>query len=725
MGRFFQQDKPEFIDDNMFNLPYQLMGEVLMNKEKAVDDTIADAVKFYDKLSADVLQQDNPRAREIIQGYEQQINDIVAGIQDNPIEYNKYTSTIRDLGRTINKDWNMGEIGTMQQYKKNVLTEYDKLDKHLKENPQDAEYVAKEKAAILAKYQGINWNKELMKPGASPDIQESYFALDFNLDDYLKNKMEADGYSKEWDTHSGGYIYRHKQTGETLSEEKAALAAKSYFDANPQIQKAVERRGVLGMQDFINADLENSLSKDEKGNLIYGDDYYAKNIKSAALHRTFKNTSTSNTMHTDEPYWKQQQRAWDLADKEAEKEQEIGLTQESLYSHNLYNSDSIGSDIGKINYSLYNSNKELLNMAQLYVEAGGKENDAIYKAALKGDKNALIHIATVTKTPQETLERLADDYKALNIKRKILNQTTKSFQEDLIKNGNRNLATLVNKRDWYKNPKLKEEYDKFVTKKGIYNNPFVSKTKEVSFRGFDIDGTTKEALISKTEENILNLQFTPQNTVTGQQSEYELPNGDKVIFINKNSTIKAGNYKQNGKNVTYLKVDKYSMQDLRDRGLVDIEKTINPDTQEVETKIITMKKGKPVEFKMNKTSFGVVHGLDNNGKNNFGIKLQSGNNYMDAELPMDQYRLPKKFEMSIKKNNDYWKDDNLQSFDWRTYHRDEVKIPGTKGAKYIIDGDKVYFNGVEIKAGSPKNDFHIRLARKLSLENYDNIPFKK
>lgn len=81
MGQFYESTAGRFVDDKMFQAPHQLMQAIIQNKDKAVDTEIASAVSLYDKLTADVLQQDNPRAKEVISGYESKINDVVSNIQ--------------------------------------------------------------------------------------------------------------------------------------------------------------------------------------------------------------------------------------------------------------------------------------------------------------------------------------------------------------------------------------------------------------------------------------------------------------------------------------------------------------------------------------------------------------------------------------------------------------------------------------------------------------------
>lgn len=700
MGRFYQTAEPTFVDNKMFEAPHELMAQVLMGKDKAIDTEISNAASLYDKLTADVLKQDTPRAREIIQGYEQQVNDIVSNIQKNPLEYNKYSNTIRELGRGINKDWTMGEIGTMQGYKKQVTDEWNKLDELAKKDPKtyDAAYVAAEKDAILKEYRGINWNKETGRAGAAPSVQSSYHGLNFDLDDYLKQKMEADGYTRERDSTGNGYIYRNKTSNEVLSPQKVAEATVAYFNANPDIQSAVQRRGELGIEGFVGADVDNALKYDRQGNLIgYGDNYYGRMAEASARHKAFSKTEQSDTIHADSTAMTKMGWARDDKAKEEEKAREVGLATTSLYDNKLYDAKNYVDDLNTTNVNLKATTNRLTNLANLYLKSN-PNNKAIYNAILRGDVNAM-KAARINGGKQElldpaTAEIIGQEYQNLRVKKNVLDRNMSSFKEYLVKSGNKGDATKVGTLGWSKNPDLMNKYNDYVTKKGIYGNPFTQAEREVSFAGIDINEGTKKKLAKLTEENILNMQITPQNTASGQETIYEDANGNQVVYVNTASNIKAGTRQKlpNGKEKIYLKADKYSMEDLTKRGLARIVTDVDKETGETKTQIVTRKNGKDVGFVLNPTSFGIVHGVDRNGEINFGMKAQSGGNFIDLEMPISQYRLDERTENSIRQNEPIWKDEALtKSLHWDIYGRDRVNVDGI--GEFIIDNDKVYYGG--------------------------------
>jgi len=256
MGRFYKTATPAFVDNKMFQLPWQLMANTLMNKEKAVDDEIGIANTFLDKLTAQGLSPDQPRIKEVIGGYENRINEVVNNIKQNPMEYNKYSDVIRTLGRDINKDWSMGEISKIESNRK-AYTDYStQLDEAVKKNPDKyspnqidllkKQALEKYKQAEGAKYnsQSGAYNQfsgdEALQLGNVTDI------LNQNVGKYIKSDS---GEAAKLDT-NGNWIYKTHTGWEAVPAEKLKAAATAYLESAPEIISAIKQRTQLGIQGF-------------------------------------------------------------------------------------------------------------------------------------------------------------------------------------------------------------------------------------------------------------------------------------------------------------------------------------------------------------------------------------------------------------------------------------------------------------------------------------------
>lgn len=114
MGRFYRTAKPTFVDDNIYTPPWELATQVLSQVDSDIAENEQNLLAFNDLLQAEALQQDQPRVREIISGYENQINELTQKIQENPLEFRRDTGAIRNLGRDIHENWTRGEIAAIQ-----------------------------------------------------------------------------------------------------------------------------------------------------------------------------------------------------------------------------------------------------------------------------------------------------------------------------------------------------------------------------------------------------------------------------------------------------------------------------------------------------------------------------------------------------------------------------------------------------------------------------------
>lgn len=114
MGRFFQTDKPTFVDNNILQLPYQLMANVIGKIDSDIAQNESQVMSLYDQLNANALKQDQPRLREILGGFETEIDDIAKDIQKNPLDFRRKTGDIRNLSRKLNEEFTRGEVAAIQ-----------------------------------------------------------------------------------------------------------------------------------------------------------------------------------------------------------------------------------------------------------------------------------------------------------------------------------------------------------------------------------------------------------------------------------------------------------------------------------------------------------------------------------------------------------------------------------------------------------------------------------
>lgn len=114
MGRFYQTAKPTFVRDNVYTPPFELISKVIANADSQIQENENALISLNDKLQAQGLAVDEPRLKEIINGYHSKIDELTAKLQKNPLEFRRETGNIRGLGREVADNWLHGEVAAIQ-----------------------------------------------------------------------------------------------------------------------------------------------------------------------------------------------------------------------------------------------------------------------------------------------------------------------------------------------------------------------------------------------------------------------------------------------------------------------------------------------------------------------------------------------------------------------------------------------------------------------------------
>lgn len=299
MARWYQTAQANFVDDKMFQLPWQLMAQTIQAKDKAVDETIASSVSLLDKLQAQGLSADQPRLKEIMSGYEGKVNDIVGNIRKNPMEYYKYNDAIRNLGRDISKDWTIGEVAAIEGNKK-AYVDALKLNEDLsKKDPEKytQDYINALNANSLNSYStggGAKYNPQTgqynnFKPGDALGLGSLNTWVDERLKDAIPDMQSI---TKEAST--GKWIVKTSRETKSMSEEDLKKILESSLQGDTNLQNALRQRQQLGLPQFGNVVGEEGFNTTNES--ILGQAFQAGLEKFGFVNRT-----NSSTIQAD-PY---------------------------------------------------------------------------------------------------------------------------------------------------------------------------------------------------------------------------------------------------------------------------------------------------------------------------------------------------------------------------------------------------------------------------------------
>lgn len=118
MGRFYQTDKPVFMDvrDLVYSPDYRTAAMIDLQKERDYNQTQNKVQEIFDNLKFNYLnsEADENTARGIKDYYQDRVNELASKIQADPLNYHKYKDEVRKLQRDIQNDRTNGAIANLE-----------------------------------------------------------------------------------------------------------------------------------------------------------------------------------------------------------------------------------------------------------------------------------------------------------------------------------------------------------------------------------------------------------------------------------------------------------------------------------------------------------------------------------------------------------------------------------------------------------------------------------
>ena len=215
MGRFFQTAPTQFIDNYIYQPPWELMQQAASQKQKIYDAAIA-STKLFDNIPIEHLQGEDDvyNVQEKQRYYAENAANIAKAIQNDPSKAQQYLGNIESLQRELQKDFTTGDIskiqGSAQAYKK-----WQEDNKKLKED-EASRYTAAERA-YLGEYLNAGGNS-LSQGFRGEQVTKGidYEAIRKSLGELKANKIKSTR-----QTPGGGLYMVETENGlEEMSEER-------------------------------------------------------------------------------------------------------------------------------------------------------------------------------------------------------------------------------------------------------------------------------------------------------------------------------------------------------------------------------------------------------------------------------------------------------------------------------------------------------------------------
>ena len=291
MGRFFQTAPTQFVEDYIYQPPWELMQQAAAKEQQIYDAAVA-STKIFDNLQIDHLQGEDDvyNVKEKQRYYAENAANIAKAIQNDPSKAQQYLNNIDSLQKELQKDMTSGDlshiIGSAQAFKK-----WQEDNKKRKE--EDASRYSAAENYYLGEYLkagGNSLNRQFKGELITKDVdwQKLYDSVD---------KLKASEWTQQSAGASGGYIYKNKQTGETVTADRINGYLMSRL-LTPENMAALQQSQQYGLARYF----------DDQGKLDETAPGFA-GLRGVALTSAYSKNTIERDMQSDSTYNSAQQRA--------------------------------------------------------------------------------------------------------------------------------------------------------------------------------------------------------------------------------------------------------------------------------------------------------------------------------------------------------------------------------------------------------------------------------
>lgn len=291
MGRFFQTAPTQFVEDYIYQPPWELMQQAAAKEQQIYDAAVA-STKLFDNLQIDHLQGEDDvyNVKEKQRYYAENAANIAKAIQNDPSKARQYMNNIEALSKELQKDMTTGDISKIQSsaqaYKK-----WQEDNKKRKE--EDASRYSAAENYYLGEYLkagGNSLNRQFKGELITKDVdwQKLYDSVD---------KLKASEWTQQSAGASGGYIYKNKQTGETVTADRINGYLMSRL-LTPENMAALQQSQQYGLARYF----------DDQGKLDETAPGFA-GLRGVALTSAYSKNTIERDMQSDSTYNSAQQRA--------------------------------------------------------------------------------------------------------------------------------------------------------------------------------------------------------------------------------------------------------------------------------------------------------------------------------------------------------------------------------------------------------------------------------
>jgi len=160
MGRFYKATPGNFIDNKMYETPFEEIAGTIGQIDKNITETYDEGRNILDASESQKLESDDPAVTARFGKYSDIVEQSTIAMDKNPLDFVKHNGKLRKASRDLSTDMKTGIIGRAQEQFETYNKETAELDARtdLTQTTKDLK-----KSHILAQYKkagSLNYNQE-------------------------------------------------------------------------------------------------------------------------------------------------------------------------------------------------------------------------------------------------------------------------------------------------------------------------------------------------------------------------------------------------------------------------------------------------------------------------------------------------------------------------------------------------------------------------------------
>lgn len=243
MGRFYKTAQPTFIDDFIYQPPWELLQSILSNKQEGYNQTLATTELFKDlQIKHRDTDEENQAVSEIKEYYNTEADKLANELKKNPENYVKLQSRLKELGRQLNSDYAEGAISRIEGTYNNFQDWLKKHEEYQKKDPELFNALLKEAedkwGGSTLKNQVWGQEKQIDRPDFQKHLEE------------IKKELVASAYKNDVDQINGYYILNNVNGKKEINEQQLTEAALAKLEMDPLYKSYAMQSQRVGIGDY-------------------------------------------------------------------------------------------------------------------------------------------------------------------------------------------------------------------------------------------------------------------------------------------------------------------------------------------------------------------------------------------------------------------------------------------------------------------------------------------